>query len=203
MHYDAATGMISQNVMALTPDQIGEAMRAVVFGHGKGYRDDEPLGHFMPTSGLLLPTYLMEHMGIDKDDSPPRAWRSVDQQANILVAMSFNGDTTLVIEMNTPDGRRRAFINTDAKKDSGWREITPSALHNIYHKVARVVEHARGGIISWDNVYRFILTDEIQGAANEIARKNGIVIDWEPSDNDAQSNATAYLEALLYATYYK
>ena len=123
---DAEAGTIIIGLAGLSPDALGEILRAHVYGPGKGYRDMDVVGAYAPVAQEVLSDSLVDELLGDpecRDD-----WMKVHAWSNgpLTIAWANDGDTSLLFRLVLPTGTR-TIVNHDAKHDYGWREVEASA----------------------------------------------------------------------------
>jgi len=125
-HIDTQKGTIVLDLAKLSPDVLGETLRAHVYGHGKGYRDMDVTGTYAPVAQELLPDALVDELLGDpecRDD-----WMKVTawSNGNLTIAYACDGDTSLLFQIKLPSSTR-TIVNHDAKHDYGWNEVEDCA----------------------------------------------------------------------------
>ena len=120
---DAEAGTMIIGLAALSPDALGEILRAHVYGPGKGYRDMD-IDVVSPYTRINdpLPVDIVDELLGDpecRDD-----WMKVHAWSNgpLTIAWANDGDTSLLFRLVLPTGTR-TIVNHDAKHDHGWREV--------------------------------------------------------------------------------
>jgi len=120
---NAATGEITLNLLTMTPDQLGETLRAHVYGVGNGYRDMhiDDASVYTPVTNPLPDAIVDEMLG---DSECRDDWMKVHAwtDGNLMIAYACDGDTSLLFQLNLPNGTR-TIVNHDAKCDYGWNEV--------------------------------------------------------------------------------
>ncbi|WP_298848894.1 hypothetical protein [uncultured Salinicola sp.] len=119
---DAATGTMVIDLASLSPDALGEILRAHVYGPGKGYRDMDVQGPYAPVAQEILSDDIVDEVLGDpecRDD-----WMRVRAWSNgpLTIAWANDGDTSLLFRLVLPNGTR-TIVNHDAKHDHGWSEV--------------------------------------------------------------------------------
>ena len=119
---NAEAGTITIDLASLTPDALGEILRAHVYGYGKGYRDMEVNGPYIPVEQAELSEKIVDELlgnpEYREDWMKISAWK--DDQ--LTIAYASDGDTSLLFQVNLSD-TVRTIVNYDAKHDYGWHEI--------------------------------------------------------------------------------
>lgn len=125
---DAANGTMTFDLASLSPDVLGEMLRAHVYGPGKGYRnmDIDVVSPYTRMDESLIPVDIIDELLGDpefRDDwMTVRAWTD-----DILtIAWANDGDTSLLFQIVLPTGTR-TIVNPHAKRDHGWSEVEASA----------------------------------------------------------------------------
>jgi len=120
---DAVSGTITFDLASLSPDVLGEMLRAHVYGLGKGYRDMD-IDVVSPYTRIQepLPVDIVDELLGDpefRDDwMTVRAWTD----DVLTIAWANDGDTSLLFRLVLPTGTR-TIVNPHAKRDSGWSEV--------------------------------------------------------------------------------
>lgn len=119
---DAANGTMIIGLASLSPDGLGEILRAHVYGPGKGYRDMDVTGAYAPVAQEALSDSLVDE--ILGDPECRDEWMKVHAWSNgpLTIAWANDGDTSLLFRLVLPTGTR-TIVNHDAKHDHGWREV--------------------------------------------------------------------------------
>ena len=118
----AETGQIIIDLAQLSPDALGETLRAHVYGAGKGYRDTYVTGRYAPIAEEMLSDALIDEMLGDPECRED--WMKVTAWSDevLTIATASDGDTTLLFQIKLPSGTR-TVVNHDAKHDYGWSEV--------------------------------------------------------------------------------
>ena len=121
-NYDSEVGTLTVNLSLVSPDVLGELMRAHVFGTGQGYRDYSVCEPYLPVGQQELPTNLVDEMLGEPECRDEWSVITAYSGRGLTIAIHSDGDTSLAFIVQTPAGQR-IIINHDAKHDYGWTEI--------------------------------------------------------------------------------
>lgn len=119
---DAESGTMTIDLASLSPDSLGEILRAHVYGPGKGYRDMDVEGAYAPVAQEMLSDTVVEELLGDPECRDE--WMKVRAWSNgpLTIAWANDGDTSLLFQLIL-SSRTRTIVNHDAKHDYGWREV--------------------------------------------------------------------------------
>ncbi len=119
---NAKTGTLVIDLANISPNGLGELLRAHVYGLDKGYRDAVVTGPYTEIPEENISEDIVNEVLPNLEDRED--WMKVTAWSDeiLTVATNNDGDTTMLFQIKLPNGTR-TIINYEANRDYGWEEI--------------------------------------------------------------------------------